>query len=727
MRHGGRPLALDGSQPVFIVLGPRPTPPEQAAAAELRRELFCRNPRQPVSVQTHGRSELPAGMSIWLGTAASHPALATACRGEGLTLSTEWPGREGYLIRFLERAGRPLVLGGGSDPTGVYFAVQSLKQLCVGSGPSLALCPAAIEDWPTCRYRGMKAAGTAAETDRLARYKFNNWELCYTLPGISHRWWNPSAGYRRLARTLSGEAARRGLNCTPFVNPLDVAGWKWGGPHTIRISSERDLERLYAAFRIALEAGSGCVNLCLDDFASSRGEEGPATAYILTVPEDRLHFSNDLGRAHAHLVRRIHERIRSDFPGAVLIVTPAYYFGIDHHQPTADAYLRALGELPEDIVIMWTGPTVRSAVIRRAHVRRYAGLVRRAPAYWDNTIYARPGSTYYLFDLYAQGYYPGFARDTGLGIHCNGTVAGAVNEVAVMQIADYLWNPEAYDAVRSRSRALNAAAGREMASDFIRFHELFEALHDEYAGLHLKYRRVADAPLDRDAHRVMQRRLAELKDLMGTIERRCPNAELVEDLRVNFYRPLVGHAAGYRARDRVKPHLAQRVPEGLRLPAEAFWGGYPENGRSAVHGHPGRRQTTRALFPLTHRPRRGGLISLRAEDVSAIMTGRLARIRVSLNGHTLWRGPSGFEAGRASSRAFHVRRHWLRQGLNTLAIQILEAGGYFRIKVYDARWIPGATREPKEPPPPAAAPKAGTPHNLARGKRKPVPRHPRTA
>ncbi len=694
MRHGGRPLALDGSRPVFIVLGPRPAPPERAAAEELRREWLRRNPRQPVSVQTHERPEPPAGVSIWLGTTDSHPALADACRREGIGLSKDRPGREGYIIRFLKQSDPALILCGGSDPTGVYFAVQSLKQLCVGRGPSLALCPAAIEDWPTCRYRGMKVTGGADETDRLARYKFNNWELCYTLPGIGHRWRNPSAGYRRRVRTLSAEAARRGLNCTPFINPLDVEGWKWGGPHTIRISSERDIGTLYAAFRIALEAGSRCVNLCLDDFASGRGEDGPATDYILTDSDDRRRFGNDLGRAHAHLVRRIHERIRSDFPGAVLIVTPAYYFGIDRHQPAADAYLRALGELPEGIVIMWTGPTVRSLVIRPDHFQRYAGLIRRAPAYWDNTIYARPGSTYYLFDLYAQGYYPGWVRDTGFGMHCNGVVAGSVNEVAVMQIADYLWNPESYDAERSRARALNAAAGREMASDFIRFHDVFEALHDGHAGLRLKYARIPDAPLDRDAYRVMRRRLAEMTDIMRTIERRCPNAELVEDLRLNFYRPLVGHAAEYRAR--VRPHLAQRVPAGLFLPAESFWGGYPETGRSALHGRPGRRQATRALFPLARRPRRDGLISLRAEDVSAIMTGRLARIRILLNGRTLWRGPSGFEAGRASPRAYHVRRHWLRRGLNTLAIENLETDGYFRVKVYSARWIPGANRKPSK-------------------------------
>jgi hexosaminidase len=76
-------------------------------------------------------------------------AAAAALRASGVTFDSAMR-REGYVLRASR--GRVDIIG--ASASGVFYGLQTLKQLVDGGGPSARLFGAMIRDWPAMRYRG---------------------------------------------------------------------------------------------------------------------------------------------------------------------------------------------------------------------------------------------------------------------------------------------------------------------------------------------------------------------------------------------------------------------------------------------------------------------------------------------------------------------------------------------------------------------------------------------
>ena len=117
--------------------------------------------------------------------------------------------------------------------------------------------------------------------------------------------------------------------------------------------------------------------------------------------------------------------------------------------------------IPQEIAIIWTGPTVRSLSLDMADLHRYRDLIGRWPMLWDNTLYARNLETE-VYGGYTT-YYPGKVRmcnlfeplDTdrpadfhelndGRHMYVNGAAESEVYRIKFATVADYEWNTSAY-------------------------------------------------------------------------------------------------------------------------------------------------------------------------------------------------------------------------------------------------------------------------------------------
>ena len=165
--YGPGQLVLTG---VEIGFGPAPADEDRFAATELAAALFAASGSQ-VAV----RDGKPGGRAIiFQRTGELAP----------LPLKDEAPspeGRESYRIA-ISPAGVQIA---APSSAGLFYAVQTLKQMIEGHGPTAALPEAQVHDWPAFAYRGfmmdlshgsiMKEAEVRRQIDFLARWKANQY------------------------------------------------------------------------------------------------------------------------------------------------------------------------------------------------------------------------------------------------------------------------------------------------------------------------------------------------------------------------------------------------------------------------------------------------------------------------------------------------------------------------------------------------------------------------
>ncbi len=392
-------------------------------------------------------------------------------------------GPEGYAIDTGENSRGPLTLHlRGADARGAAYAVETLRQLlrpAPGGVPGLRAVT--VRDWPAFRGRPVSEADQgpvgARRLDGAARWmagwKLNRLYLNYPL--MSPRWWEPPVLYTDLVSRLGARARGTGLFALGvLVNPY----FQRGDPSiadSFEISRAEDVGVLWGAVRMALDAGADIVMLCADDFTPSWGQD--RLEYALTEPRDERRFGS-LAAAHVWLARNLEGRIRARAPEASFLFVPPRYNEMLREKGGgfAEDYLEDIGRgLPRDAGVVWTGPAVRSLAVDGVSVERFSRSVGGRPiVLWDNTLYALEISPWYgesplrarlasffePFAIDAEGL-EGLSHDAE--IYVNGSSGGRYR-VKMATVADYLWNPEAYDPDRSLWRAMVARWGRAGAA-----------------------------------------------------------------------------------------------------------------------------------------------------------------------------------------------------------------------------------------------------------------------
>jgi hyaluronoglucosaminidase len=225
--------------------------------------------------------------------------------------------------------------------------------------------------------------------------------------------------FAQLAKRTSSLGIRFGFALSPGLD--------------IDYRDESDRDALVAKLAPLLDVGVEWIVLALDDIPNRPG-----------LAEDQ-----------ADLTRWLHDALRARRDGTHLTLVPTEYVGT---RPSA--YLgRVAADLPPDVDVMWTGPTVCSPIIRADDARAWAAaLGGRRPLLWDNYP-VNDGTMECSLHL---GPYRG--REAELtdeigGVLCNPMLQAHASQVALATAADFLCAPEQYDPEASWTAALTAVGG----------------------------------------------------------------------------------------------------------------------------------------------------------------------------------------------------------------------------------------------------------------------------
>jgi hypothetical protein len=491
--------------PPLVVLPDAPAPAERTAAALLVEELnrgAAADRRAAIA-----DAGLPSGALLDrpLVFAIGQNRLVRELKPD-LPLS-ELRGREqGYLVVPFEAGGCHVVFLAAESAIGAYYAAATAAQLIDAAAG--VYHSAAVVDYPDFRVRSyrLKAWESLADLDRdlqglerMSRHKLN---LAYAgYNGHSPDWYRPERLYRVGVEEAGGWCRHTGVMALGvMVNPYSHLSFM---PGEAALSAEdrsiwthgdeRSWERVQSAFRVGLDAGARTVMLLADDFVPHAGRN--RWNYSLYTAEDRLRFVN-LQNAQAAVINRLKAWVDRDYPGTGLEFCPPWYANefIDRSEGKAEIYFRELAaQIPADVAIAWTGPTVRSLALDAADLRRYRDLIGRPPLFWDNTLYARnietpvyggytthyPGKVRMcnLFEPFDAERPPGFHDLSDGCIYLNGTADSEIYRIKFATVADWAWNSAAYTPERALWKALLQAYGRAAAAEALLFNDAYYGLY----------------------------------------------------------------------------------------------------------------------------------------------------------------------------------------------------------------------------------------------------------
>ncbi|MEA2576834.1 MAG: hyaluronoglucosaminidase [Chloroflexota bacterium] len=208
---------------------------------------------------------------------------------------------------------------------------------------------------------------------------------------------------------------------------------------SIQYSGDGDLEALAAKLSSVAALGVRRCGLLLDDIPPE-----------LQHGADRAMFGT-LAEAHAHLIRRVFERLED---GSSLVVCPTVYWGRGD-----EPYLAAIGEaIDPRVELFWTGRAICAATLDLADARTFARTTGRDPTYWDNY---PVNDVAMSFELHIGPYRGRDPRlwEASRGVIANGMELFEASKIAFATIADYLRDPEGYEPEASWQRALRDVAG----------------------------------------------------------------------------------------------------------------------------------------------------------------------------------------------------------------------------------------------------------------------------
>jgi hyaluronoglucosaminidase len=165
-------------------------------------------------------------------------------------------------------------------------------------------------------------------------------------------------------------------------------------------------------------------------------------------------FSSETVNAHAYLANKLYDDLMAFDNRITLTLCPLQYNG------KGDEYfISKLGQSIEpEISLFWTGRNICSQELTVPEAITFIQSTRHRPLYWDNF----PVNDAEMYNEMHLGYIAG--RDKDLYRYSEGLIANCMefcecSKIPLLTIADYLWNPEAYEPLSSWDYAIDTVAG----------------------------------------------------------------------------------------------------------------------------------------------------------------------------------------------------------------------------------------------------------------------------
>lgn len=322
---------------------------------------------------------------------------------------------------------------------GVFRAVHTLAKLIKKN----ELKTGTLEDYPLFSRRGYIEGfygATWKQEKRLSVMRLmaaNGMNSFYYAPKDDeyHRAkWRETYPEKELAELKS-------LFDTARENEIDVC-WCVGPGLTYKYTSESDFNVLIGKFMNVYSAGVRNFGLLLDDIPSDFQYEDDAKVYDSVVD------------AHIELINKVFRTLKIADSDITLTVCPTQYCG-----ECDDYYISKFGKgIPSEIKIFWTGRQICSSFLTCREADDFQRSTAHMPLYWDNY----PVNDAEMFQEMHLG--PVKGRDKELYKHSEGLISNVMeyaecSKIPLMTIADYLWNPVAYNCDNSLLNAQQEILG----------------------------------------------------------------------------------------------------------------------------------------------------------------------------------------------------------------------------------------------------------------------------
>ncbi|MFY0762185.1 beta-N-acetylglucosaminidase domain-containing protein [Metabacillus dongyingensis] len=388
--------------------------------------------------------KLQAPVIIWLGEFSRPDELKTIQQHTGLE-DLEMTKDEGYVVasKHGTQEKKHIVIS-GHDEAGTYYGTQTFKQIIVERKGTDWIPEVEIKDWPTMPIRGSIEGFYGApwsHEDRLRQLEFYGEHKMNSYiyapkddPYHRDKWKEPYPAEKLADLAELVQAAHdHHVDFTFAISP----------GNTITYSSEADLKALIDKAQAMWDIGVRSFALYLDDIDPS-----------LRSPEDRAMFGGDPNppaAAQAYLLNRFNEEFIQKHDGAERLITVP----TDYYQAGTTPYRERFAKLVQpDIIVQWTGIGVVAPTITSEDADKIHGIFKHDLLIWDNY----PVNDFDRNRLFLA---PLTGRDSDLtmehgviGLTANPMNEAEASKIPLFTVADYTWNPEAYDPADSMKRSL---------------------------------------------------------------------------------------------------------------------------------------------------------------------------------------------------------------------------------------------------------------------------------
>lgn len=432
---------------VDLVVDPTADQPARDLAVEVLRAAGATD----VTVRQPGPTPPGSALEVRLGSIVAPTTIKTL---QSLRFLPPPPGPEGYVLAA-GQTDHPIVVIGGADPAGVYYGVQTLRQL---TSPG-RIAGVGVLDEPKMPTRGViegfyGAAWTQAEQlDQIAFYgdvKMNTFVYGPKDDPYHRELWRNPYPPGKLA-DLRQQIGQAGAHHVRFVFGLSPGT-------SICYSAPNDWDALVAKLQAMYDLGVRDFAIPLDDISYTSWN----------CPGDEARYgppsSSTAGQAQADLLNRVQREFLDRHPGTSPLLTVSTEYSDVDDSPYKST-LRA--QLDPRVQVMWTGVGVIPNGITTAQAQQANSVWGRKVMVWDN---------YPVNDFpKAQGRImlgPYAKREPGLhdqlaGILVNPMTEATASKVVQMGAADFAWNDlglneQGFDPQRSWRAAAEYLAGRRL-------------------------------------------------------------------------------------------------------------------------------------------------------------------------------------------------------------------------------------------------------------------------
>lgn len=433
--NAGTVVPLTGSVNVSVGAG------TDAAAKNLLAEIISKAGGTAVF------ADGAATATVFLGTTSDNPALSAALAAVG-TENAENLDADGYVIASGTIAGKPTLVLNGTDPTGTFYAVQSLSQVIAdGKAPAMT-----VKDWPLMSIRGgiegfygipWSHQARLDQFDFYGKHKMNTYIYTPKDDNYLRSKWRDLYPAAELAdlKELVQEANANHVNFTFALSP----------GNDVCYSSDPDFAATVAKFDQLRSIGVSSFYIALDDINP-----------VLNCAADKAKFTSSGFRSLADGQAFYLNRLVNDYINVhglqPLQTVPTNYSGSGE-----DPYKDQFGLMTDDSIrIQWTGEGVFSNTITEASVTKAVQSYNAEHFYiWDN-LPVNDGQRGRLFLNPLEG------RDPNLYKHIDGITSNPMIEpyssmIALAGFGDYSWNGPQYSAATTQAAIIAELAGPDEA------------------------------------------------------------------------------------------------------------------------------------------------------------------------------------------------------------------------------------------------------------------------